>query len=64
MGSLWPATGDRPPELIRPHVHSRSRFIVRDFSYDEEAIEKQKTDLAELQSQEKELWVRDGTNPI
>ncbi|KAK4050281.1 Vacuolar ATP synthase subunit C [Microbotryomycetes sp. JL201] len=32
------------------------KFIVRDFTYDRDAIEKQKHDLTELESQEKELW--------
>lgn len=34
------------------------RFIVRDFTYDEEAIEKQRRELENLLAEEKELWVR------
>ncbi|GAA5889694.1 hypothetical protein JCM5296_002434 [Sporobolomyces johnsonii] len=32
------------------------KFIVRDFTYDEEAIEKQKRELEALVAEEKELW--------
>jgi hypothetical protein len=40
------------------HVSVRpGRFILRDFTYDEEAIEKQKRDLIALEESEKELWV-------
>lgn len=31
---------------------------MRDFTYDEEAMEKQRVELAALEVQEKELWVR------
>lgn len=34
-----------------------SRFIVRDFKWDDSALEKQKKELAELEVEEKELWV-------
>ena len=33
------------------------RFIVRDFQWDEDALEKQNKQLAALQTEEKELWV-------
>ncbi|GAA6024556.1 hypothetical protein JCM11491_000605 [Sporobolomyces phaffii] len=33
-----------------------TRFIVRDFTYDEEAIQKGKRDLDDLVSREKQLW--------
>lgn len=33
------------------------RYVVRDFTYDEQAIEKAKVDLAALEVHEKELWV-------
>jgi hypothetical protein len=33
------------------------RFIVRDFEFDENALEKQNKELVELAEQEKELWV-------
>lgn len=36
---------------------STSRYIVRDFTYDSEAIEKGKVDLVALEVNEKELWV-------
>jgi len=37
---------------------SRSyRFIVRDFTYDEEAIQKGKRELDDLVAEEKQLWV-------
>ncbi|BGP17803.1 hypothetical protein JCM10213_001696 [Rhodosporidiobolus nylandii] len=32
------------------------KFIVRDFTYDEEAIQKQKRELEELVEEEKEMW--------
>lgn len=35
-----------------------ARFIVRDFTYDEEAIETGKSDLVKAEVSEKELWVR------
>jgi len=31
---------------------------VRDFEWDDEALEKQNRELAELAAEEKELWVR------
>lgn len=34
------------------------RFVVRDFTYDEEAIEKQKRELEALVVEEKDMWVR------
>jgi hypothetical protein len=40
--------------LFRSFMH---RFIVRDFTYDEEAITKSKRDLEDLVSEEKQLWV-------
>lgn len=36
---------------------SCSRFIVRDFKWDDSALEKQKKELAELEVEERELWV-------
>lgn len=36
------------------------RFIVRDFTYDEEEIEKQKKDVEDLLVEEKEMWVREA----
>lgn len=39
------------------------RFIVRDFTYDEEAIERQRRDLEGLVVEEKELWVRSLISP-
>lgn len=33
------------------------KFNVREFKYDEGAIEKQKREMEELQASEKELWV-------
>lgn len=33
-----------------------NKFIIRDFTYNEEAIEKQKADLVALEAEEKELW--------
>lgn len=33
------------------------RFIVRDFTWDDSALEKQKRQLADLEIEEKELWV-------
>lgn len=33
------------------------RFIVRDFKWDDEAYEKQQQELADLEVEEKELWV-------
>lgn len=33
------------------------RFIVRDFTWDDSALEKQRRQLAELEIEEKELWV-------
>ena len=33
------------------------RFIVRDFKWDPEALEKQNKELSELKAEEKELWV-------
>lgn len=38
--------------LFRSH-----RFIVRDFTYDEEAIQKGKRELDDLVAEEKQLWV-------
>ena len=34
------------------------RFIVRDFTYDEDEIEKQRKDVENLLVEEKEMWVR------
>lgn len=34
------------------------KFTVREYVYDEAAVEKQNQELAELESSEKELWVR------
>ena len=47
--------------LLSPLLPSRSfspfcRFVVRDFTYDTELIEKQKSDLISLEAEEKELW--------
>lgn len=39
------------------HKARENRFIVREFTYDEGAVEKQKEDLANLEVEEKELWV-------
>lgn len=47
-----------PATSVSSHVPRGRRFIVRDFTYDEEAIEKQKQDLVQLEKEEKELWVR------
>ena len=33
------------------------KFVVREFVYDEAAVEKQNQDLVELEASEKELWV-------
>ena len=33
------------------------RFIVRDFKWDPQALEKQNKELSELKAEEKELWV-------
>lgn len=33
------------------------RFIVRDFHYEDSALEKQRKELSELEAEEKELWV-------
>jgi hypothetical protein len=33
------------------------RFIVRDFTFEDSALEKQRKELSELESEEKELWV-------
>jgi V-type H+-transporting ATPase subunit C len=41
------------PPFPRPH-----RFIVRDFTYAEEEIQKQRAELDEANTTEKELWVR------
>lgn len=34
------------------------KFVVREFVYDEAAVEKQNQELVELEASEKELWVR------
>ena len=34
-----------------------SRFIVRDFTFEDSALEKQRKELSELEAEEKELWV-------
>ena len=39
------------------HKARENRFLVRDFTYDDSAVEKQKEDLANLEVEEKELWV-------
>jgi hypothetical protein len=33
------------------------RFIVRDFTFEDSALEKQRKELSELEAEEKELWV-------
>ncbi|KAL7424719.1 Vacuolar ATP synthase subunit C [Cryptotrichosporon argae] len=38
------------------HKCRENKFIVRDFTYDETAAEKQKKELAQLEAEEKELW--------
>ncbi|RSH94719.1 Vacuolar ATP synthase subunit C [Saitozyma podzolica] len=38
------------------HKARENKFIVRDFKWDDSALEKQQKDIAELASQEKELW--------
>ena len=48
-----------PPFPLHPHLTNacmRDRFVVRDFTYDTELIEKQKQDLVSLEAEEKELW--------
>jgi len=39
------------------HLSRSHRFIVRDFTYDEEAIAKGKRELDDLVAEEKQLWV-------
>lgn len=39
----------------------RHRFIVRDFAYSEEQIDKQREELEVADTTEKELWVRNRT---
>lgn len=39
-------------------VSRASRFIVRDFAYSEDLVEKQREELAVADTTEKELWVR------
>lgn len=39
------------------------KFAVRDFTYDEAAIQKAQKELEELARQEKELWVRNASRP-
>jgi hypothetical protein len=34
-----------------------NRFIVRDFTFEDSALEKQRKELSELEAEEKELWV-------
>jgi hypothetical protein len=46
----------RRVELTKPPP--MPRFIVRDFTYDEEAIAKAKRELEELVVEEREMWVR------
>ena len=46
-----------PTFYLASRANQRRRFIVRDFPYDEEAMEKQRVELAALEVQEKELWV-------
>lgn len=40
------------------HKCREKKFTVREFVYDETAIQKANRDMEELEAQEKELWVR------
>lgn len=44
---------------MKPQRASRlyPRFIVRDFTFEDSALEKQRKELSELEVEEKELWV-------
>ena len=46
------------PPLLLPSllILMDDRFVIRDFTYDIELIEKQKNDLIALEAEEKELW--------
>ena len=44
--------------IIRLYSGLVYRFIVRDFVYSQDLIEKQKEELAAADTTEKELWVR------
>ena len=46
-------------ELPRGSRQLTLRFIVRDFTWDDDALEKQTREAAALEVEEKELWVRD-----
>lgn len=46
-------------QLYLPLLYSsRFRFIIRDFTFDAEEMEKQRVALAAAEIEEKELWVR------
>lgn len=44
--------------LRRKLILTHSRFILRDFTYDESTIEKQRKDFQFAGVEERELWVR------
>jgi hypothetical protein len=51
-------TSQIPVETFGTHLMLLSfRFLVRDFKYSEEAVTKQREDLAMADVTEKELWV-------
>jgi hypothetical protein len=49
-----------PPDAIFRSISAR--FIIREFDFNEEEIEKQREELQIADLSEKELWVRDGAS--
>lgn len=45
-------------DVGRRNVLTLDRYILRDFSFDSEALERQRQELANSELSEKELWVR------
>lgn len=46
--------------IISLRGYASFRFIVREFKYDELALEKQKKEMEDAALEEKELWVSDN----
>lgn len=42
---------------MTPHIVGHHRFLAREFVFDDDAEEKQRQEMQEAASEEKELWV-------
>lgn len=47
---------EKTSERSESRHDTNPRFIVRDFTWEDSALEKQKREITELEAEEKELW--------